>query len=126
MPGLTCQTVGIQIGSLSLFCVCLSTGEVPGGVKWVEECLPPDDYEGYAEIKRKIGHLCMVTCGEHEYTRYGFRQLLEGKCCDVIQPDITWCGGITEARRICALAAAYDVPVIPHGSSVYSYHLQAS
>ena len=44
-------------------------------------------------------HICyhLVTT---RYTRYGFRQLLEGKCCDVIQPDITWCGGVTEARRI--------------------------
>ena len=44
--------------------------------------------------------------------------------CDILQPDITWCGGITEARRIYALASAYDIPCIPHGSSVYSYHLQ--
>jgi len=43
---------------------------------------------------------------------------------DIVQPDISWLGGITEARRIVALAAAYDVMVIPHGSSVYSYHLQ--
>ena len=50
--------------------------------------------------------------------------LLEKNCCDVLQPDITWCGGITEARRIVALASAFDIPVIPHGSSVYSYHLQ--
>ncbi len=98
--------------------------EVPGGVKWIEEHLPPDDYEGYAEVKRKAGHWNLFTCGEHEYTRYGFRKLLEQKCCDVLQPDITWCGGITEARRIYALAAAYDIPCIPHGSSVYSFHLQ--
>ena len=98
--------------------------EVPGGVKWIEEHLPPDDYEGYAEVKRKAGMWNLFTCGEHEYTRYGFRQLLEKGCCDVLQPDITWCGGITEARRIYALAAAYDVPCIPHGSSVYSFHLQ--
>ena len=43
---------------------------------------------------------------------------------DILQPDVTWCGGITEARRIVAQAAAYDIPVIPHGSSGYSYHLQ--
>lgn len=42
----------------------------------------------------------------------------------MLQPDITWCGGMTEARRIVALAAAYDIPIIPHGSSIYSYHLQ--
>jgi len=47
-----------------------------------------------------------------------------GTGCDILQPDITWCGGITEARRIYALASAYDIPCIPHGSSVYSYHLQ--
>ncbi len=98
--------------------------EVPGGVKWIEEFLPPDDYDGYAQVKAAVGHLVLLTCGEHEYTRYGFRQLLERKCADVLQPDITWVGGLTEARRVVALAAAYDIPVIPHGSSVYSYHLQ--
>ena len=85
--------------------------EVPGGVKWIEEHLPPDDYEGYAEVKRKAGHWNLFTCGEHEYTRYGFRRLIEEKCCDVLQPDITWLGGITEARRVCALASAsYTYP----------------
>jgi L-rhamnonate dehydratase len=98
--------------------------EVPGGVKWIEEHLPPDDYDGYAEVKRKAGQWCLFTCGEHEYTRYGFRRLIEEKCADVLQPDITWLGGITEARRVCALASAYDIPIIPHGSSVYSFHLQ--
>eukprot|EP00494_Astrolonche_serrata_P030620 UN30888 len=97
--------------------------EVPNGVKWLEEFLPPDDYEGYSEVKKRVG-TTLLTTGEHEYTRYGYRQLLEKKCCDVLQPDISWCGGMTEARRIVALAAAYDIPVIPHGSSVYSYHLQ--
>eukprot|EP00948_MAST-09A_sp_MAST-9A-sp1_P002065 g2065.t1 len=98
--------------------------EVPFGVKWIEEALHPDDYDGYAELRKAVQGRTLITTGEHEYTRYGFRQLLERKCCDVLQPDITWCGGITEARRICAQASAYDIPVIPHGSSVYSYHLQ--
>ena len=56
--------------------------------------------------------------------RYGFRQLIASKAVDVLQPDITWLGGLTEARRVVAMAAAYDLMVIPHGSSVYSYHLQ--
>ena len=58
------------------------------------------------------------------YTRYGFRQLIADRCVDILQPDITWLGGLTEARRITAMAAAYDILVIPHGSSVYSYHMQ--
>lgn len=66
----------------------------------------------------------MITTGEHEYTRYGFRQLLDKKCVDILQPDITWLGGLTEARRVVAMASAYDTMVIPHGSSVFSYHLQ--
>ena len=45
---------------------------------------------------------------------------------DVLQPDITWVGGLTEARKIVNMAAAWDIPVIPHGSSVFSYHLQLS
>lgn len=95
----------------------------PYNVKWIEEALPPDDYEGYSELKKAV-KTTLLTTGEHEYTRYGFRTLLEKKCADVLQPDITWCGGMTEARRIVALAAAYDIPIIPHGSSIYSYHLQ--
>jgi L-rhamnonate dehydratase len=95
----------------------------PYNIKWIEETLPPDQYDGYAQIKQSV-HTTLMTTGEHEYTRWGFRQLLEKKSCDVVQPDITWCGGLTEARRIVALASAYDIPVIPHGSSVYSYHLQ--
>ena len=66
----------------------------------------------------------LTTTGEHEYTRYGFRKLIADRAVDVLQPDITWCGGITEARRIYSLAAAFDVPCVPHGSSVYSFHLQ--
>ena len=92
--------------------------EVPNGVKWIEEHLPPDDYEGYSEVKRKVGQYNLFTCGEHEYTRYGFRQLLEKKCCDILQPDITWCGGITEAKKIYALASAYVSPFsFPHSST---------
>jgi L-rhamnonate dehydratase len=95
----------------------------PYDVKWIEEFLPPDQYEGYKEVKSKVSST-LLTTGEHEYTRWGFRQLLESGAVDVLQPDITWCGGMTEARRIVALASAFDCPVIPHGSSVYSYHMQ--
>ena len=48
----------------------------------------------------------LVTTGEHEATRWGFRMLLEMDCCDIIQPDVGWCGGITELIKISALADA--------------------
>jgi L-rhamnonate dehydratase len=94
-------------------------------LKWMEEFLPPDDYDGYRIVKDALKDSgVMLTTAEHEYTRYGFRTLIADRCVDILQPDITWLGGLTEARRITAMAAAYDIMVIPHGSSVYSYHLQ--
>lgn len=92
------------------------------GLKWVEEALLPDDYWGYAELRRRAPAQMLVTTGEHEATRWGFRLLLEMDCCDILQPDVGWCGGITELRRISALADAHGKLVVPHGSSVYSYH----
>ena len=92
------------------------------GLKWIEEALSPDDYWGYAELKRSTPPGMLVTTGEHEATRWGFRMLMEMECCDIIQPDVGWCGGITELQKISAMADSRGVMVIPHGSSVYSYH----
>ena len=91
-------------------------------LKWLEEALPPDDYWGYRELRRRLPPQMLVTTGEHEATRYGFRLLLEMGCADIIQPDVGWCGGITELLKISALADAHSTMVVPHGSSVYSYH----
>ena len=92
------------------------------GLKWIEEALSPDDYWGYAEIRRNAPKGMLITTGEHEATRWGFRMLLEMECCDIIQPDVNWCGGITELIKISALADAHGKLVVPHGSGVYSYH----
>jgi L-rhamnonate dehydratase len=92
------------------------------GLKWIEEALPPDDYWGYAALRRDVPRGMLVTTGEHEATRWGFRLLLEMECCDILQPDVGWCGGITELIKISALADAHNKMVVPHGSSVYSYH----
>lgn len=106
------------------YAIKLGRALAPHGLKWMEEFLPPDDYDGYVEVKKALAGVVLTTTGEHEYSRYGFRKLIADKAVDVLQPDITWLGGMTEARRIVAMAAAYDIPVIPHGSSIYSYHLQ--
>lgn len=92
------------------------------GLKWIEEALPPDDYWGYATLRKRVPPDMLVTTGEHESTRWGFRLLLEMGCCDLIQPDVGWCGGLSELIKISALADAHRVAVVPHGSSVYSYH----
>ncbi|MDA8199933.1 MAG: L-rhamnonate dehydratase [Thermaerobacter sp.] len=104
----------------------LVAGLAPLGVYWVEECFPPDDYWSYRELRRRRPLGMRIATGEHEATRWGFRLLLEMEAADVIQPDVTWCGGLTELTRIAALADSWQVPVIPHGSSVYSYHFAAA
>lgn len=83
--------------------------------RWIEEPVLPDKIEQYAEIRRNV--TVPISGGEHEYTRWGLKQLMDAGACDVYQPDIYWCGGISEIQKILALASAYDVPVIPHGHS---------
>jgi L-rhamnonate dehydratase len=86
----------------------------PYRVYWMEECLMPDDYAGMGRVKSKIRSTKMAT-GEHEATRYGFELLAHYKAADIWQPDMHWCGGLTELRWIDALARSEKTPVIPHG-----------
>ncbi len=97
----------------------------PFGIYWWEEVLSPDDVEGYALIRQAHPSLKWTT-GEHEYTRYGFRRLIELRLLDILQPDVMWVGGLTELLRIAAHAATYDISVVPHGSGPYSYQFIAS
>ena len=88
---------------------------------WLEEALSPEDLDGYKKLVHHRAYPIKISTGEHEYTRWGFKKLLETEV-DIIQPDVNWCGGLTELLKIKALASAYNKLVIPHGSSVYSYH----
>lgn len=89
----------------------------PYRVYWMEEVLQPHDYAGFGRLNTGIKSTRIAT-GEHEYGRYGFRYLLEANGASIWQPDIQWCGGLTELRRISAMASAYDIPVIPHGGGL--------
>lgn len=93
----------------------------PYRFRWIEECLPPDDYAGYRQLVAQRSHPIMIATGEHEYTRWGFENLLATGV-DLIQPDIHWCGGLTELLKIKALASAKSRLCVLHASSVYSYH----
>jgi L-alanine-DL-glutamate epimerase-like enolase superfamily enzyme len=88
----------------------------------------PDKIEQYAQVRRALNAMGIpVSGGEHEYTRWGLKQLMDAQAVDVLQPDIYWCGGISETLKICAIASTYDLPVIPHGHSVYAAaHVVAS
>ena len=94
-------------------------------IRWLEEPVLADKLDSYAQIRDASP--IAISGGEHEYTRWGFRQIVERRAMDVLQPDIYWCGGITETVKICALASAFDLPVIPHGHSSHATaHLIAS
>ncbi|MGH9528995.1 MAG: L-rhamnonate dehydratase [Terriglobales bacterium] len=93
----------------------------PFHLRWLEEPVIPDDINGYAQLK---SYGCVpIAGGEHEFTVYGFRDLLEACAVDYIQFDTNRVGGITQARKISALAEAYSVPVIPHAGQMHNYHV---
>jgi L-rhamnonate dehydratase len=79
---------------------------------FIEELLSPEDYDGYAQLADAVDTL--IACGEQESTQWGFHTLLQRGRVDVIQPDISRCGGFTAARKIVHLADLYNRLVIPH------------
>ena len=93
----------------------------PFHLRWLEEPVIPDDIPGYAELK-SYGRI-PIAGGEHEFTVSGFRDLLEARAVDYIQFDTNRVGGITQARKIAALAEAHSVPVIPHAGQMHNYHV---
>ncbi|MEV7868259.1 enolase C-terminal domain-like protein [Streptomyces sp. NPDC088124] len=70
--------------------------------------------------------LVPIATGEHEFTRYGFQQLLEAGAADVLQPDVHRVGGITELRRVCQMASGSGIEVIPHVYSAATLHVVLS
>jgi len=93
----------------------------PFHLRWLEEPVIPDDIQGYAELKSYAR--IPIAGGEHEFTLYGFRDLLQARAVDYIQFDTNRVGGITQARKIAALAEAYSIPVIPHAGQMHNYHV---
>lgn len=96
----------------------------PFHLRWLEEPVIPDDIHGYSELKSR--GLIPIAGGEHEFTLYGFRELLEARAVDYIQFDTNLVGGITQARKISALAEAHSVPVVPHAGQMHNYHVVMS
>jgi L-rhamnonate dehydratase len=93
----------------------------PFNLRWLEEPVIPDDIHGYAELKSYAR--IPIAGGEHEFTQYGFRDLLAARAVDYIQFDTNRVGGITQARKIAALAESHSVPVIPHAGQMHNYHV---
>jgi L-rhamnonate dehydratase len=83
---------------------------------WMEEPIPPERAASLREIRQ--ASQVPVATGEHVYTRWQVKELLELGVVDVIQTDPDWTGGITELVKICALCSAHNVPMIAHGHSL--------
>ncbi len=84
----------------------------PYGLYWFEEPCWPESVDGLAEIQRAVA--TPIATGERLIGQHAFRELFDSARCSVLQPDITHCGGLSEARRIAALAEAYRVALAPH------------
>jgi L-alanine-DL-glutamate epimerase-like enolase superfamily enzyme len=82
------------------------------GIYWLEEPFEPDEYEAYAELADAVD--IRVTAGEQDSTWWGFRELIDRAHVDLVQPDVTRCGGITETLRIAELAYSQGKETVPH------------
>jgi L-alanine-DL-glutamate epimerase-like enolase superfamily enzyme len=81
-------------------------------VRWFEEPVNADDRRGAAAVRAST--TIPIAAGESEFTRFDFRDLIEVRAVDVLQPDLAICGGPTEGRRIAALAETYQLELAPH------------
>jgi L-alanine-DL-glutamate epimerase-like enolase superfamily enzyme len=84
----------------------------PYDIMWLEEIIPPDNVESYARLKADT--MIPLCVSERLFTRFGFRPVIEQNAADIIMPDMAWTGGITETRKICALADTYYLPITSH------------
>ena len=107
---LTDANIGYQLEDVRRVMPALD--EIRAG--WLEEPFPAHDYRSYKEAKL-LGRTPLAA-GENHYTRFEFNRVIEDGAITILQPDLSKCGGITEALRIAALASAWKLPIHPHSS----------
>ncbi len=93
-------------------------------IAWFEEPVPAHDLERSCEVASALD--MPVASGENEYTRYGFRRMLEARAADIWMPDLQRVGGVTEFHRVSGLAASYDIPLSSHLFPEMSLQVMAS
>ena len=90
---------------------------------FIEEPILPDEVSGYQRLCREVTGT-RIASGEHEFTHYGFQEIIRNRASHILQPDLTWGGGLTAGRRIAELAKAASLPLMPHrGGSLFAIHL---
>jgi L-rhamnonate dehydratase len=95
----------------------------PYRLKWMEECLIPEDFDAHALLRNRLPWQTLAT-GEHWYTHVPFQWAASHRAVDIVQPDIEWCGGMTTCRKIAHVADAAGIAVILHagGNTVFGQH----
>ncbi len=107
--GLACDAHGTyNVAEAKRFCRLVEEDNL----MWFEEPVTADDKRGMAEVRAATG--IPIAAGESEFNRFDFRDLAELRAADIFQPDLAICGGITEAMRIGAIAAAWNLRLAPH------------
>jgi L-rhamnonate dehydratase len=92
---------------------------LPCRLDWIEEPLSPDDLDGYAKLTSSSP--VSIAGGEHEFTAAAFAELIARRLHHVVQPDVCWCGGMTELIKIYQLAGRHGVRVCPHrGAEIWA------
>ena len=105
------------------FAVRLAERLRPYGLRWIEDCLQPEDLDGQSELRRRLPWQTLAT-GEHWYTPTVFAAAAARRSADILQPDIAWAGGMTACLKICSIAEAVGIAVIPHAgmNTPYGQH----
>jgi galactonate dehydratase len=86
-----------------------------GGIHWYEEPVPPESYRALEQVRGQVR--VPISVGERLHTRWDFVPVLENRLADFVMPDVTWTGGISELKKIAAMAEAYYVPISPHDAA---------
>jgi galactonate dehydratase len=87
----------------------------PYAITWFEEPCPPESYDALEQVRGQIA--TRISVGERLYTRFEFLPVLTRHLSDYVMPDVTWTGGISELKKIAALAETFYVPISPHDAS---------
>ncbi len=106
------------------FAIRLAERLRPYRLKWIEDCLIPEDMDGFAEMRRRLPWQTLAT-GEHWYGVFPFMQSATHRMVDILQPDIEWVGGITACMKICHIAEVAGISVMLHAgmNNAYGQHL---
>ena len=84
----------------------------PYDLIWYEEPVPPESFQALREVRENTS--IPICVGERLYTRYDYVPVFEQRLADYVMPDILWTGGISEIKKIAAMAEAYYVRISPH------------